>query len=168
MFKSQHGMLLSPITPDYTIPVILSFMIKNIIHVVRVDNSIDNLFTGYTSRTIDRKKLESDFIITSGSRSLETMKPRHVPVPVGVPCSMLWIGVNGNINTKIWTNLVCSVVSNVEKRPGVILDIIHEPLRPCITKRELKLILDWLVAKGIFREGLDNGYWATERWNIGV
>ncbi|ANZ74687.1 BA75_01507T0 [Komagataella pastoris] len=168
LFKSQHGMLLSPITPDYTIPVILSFMIKNIIHVVRVDNSIDNLFTGYTSRTIDRKKLESDFIITSGSRSLETMKPRHVPVPVGVPCSMLWIGVNGNINTKIWTNLVCSVVSNVEKRPGVILDIIHEPLRPCITKRELKLILDWLVAKGIFREGLDNGYWATERWNIGV
>ncbi|QPG73479.1 hypothetical protein FOA43_000790 [Brettanomyces nanus] len=160
------GLIISKTAPDGCFGVLLNLLAEGKVKLTRVDRKPPSL-KSYSTKSQDRRKLESDFIISQfKSISDDALKPQAPPV--GPPCSRIWIDLNGKFNAPLWLKSVCLLIRCVVFRPGARLVALCDRMYPFLERFEVKLIMDWLVARNIVREGAYGGYWILPSWYLAL
>ncbi|KAH3661778.1 hypothetical protein OGAPHI_005956 [Ogataea philodendri] len=159
---NNKGVILSPQSPDSCFAPLINLMAENHIKVTRIDQKPPVLVDNYSTKSQDKTKLESDFILHNMKNFVDL---KTVPPPGGAPCSHLWIDLNGDFNMEIWLKTVCSLIRCIVFRPGVTFERLCLRFSPLYEPFELKPILDWLIAKNSIHEK-KNGYWANSNWYL--
>lgn len=159
---SHNAILLSTRCPSGCYAPLFALLSNNNIVVTRVDQEMDSPNTYYT-KSLDRGKLESDFLISHYQK--EHVKfAKRIPVPLGAPCSLLWIDLEGDFNEKLWHKCVYVLIWSIVFHPGTPFDTLCARIEPLLEPFEVKRILDWLVLRGNVITGQFGGYWPTECW----
>ncbi|ODV84652.1 hypothetical protein CANARDRAFT_222685 [[Candida] arabinofermentans NRRL YB-2248] len=163
---NSKGMILSPLSPDGIFVSLIQLLATDKLDVVRVDQMPPRLESNYSTKSHDKKKLESDFIVSKLKNEDEEDALLSVPLPTGPPCSLLWIDLNGEFNRTIWFKAVSKLLSIIVFKPGVSLKLLALKLDPLFEYFEVKVILDWLVAKNSVKGDPWGGYWAQPLWYL--
>lgn len=158
----NKGFLLSTRCPSGSYAPILTLFSENKLTVTRVDQKMNTLNTYYT-KSLDRSKLESDFIISHYKKD-EAIVAKKIIEPIDSPCSYLWIDLAGDFNEKLWRKCLYVLLWSVVFNPGTPLNILSARIYPLLEPFEVKKIMDWLVMRGNVRHGNHGGYWPTECW----
>ncbi|VEU21536.1 DEKNAAC102255 [Brettanomyces naardenensis] len=162
----DKGVILSKRAPDGCYAVLLNLIAEGKVKLSRVDQKPPSL-SSYSTKSQDRRKLESDFIISDLYQG-PLDKLVSVPPPAGPPCSTIWMDLNGNFNGSLWLKSVCLLVRCVVFRPGARLVSLCDRMGPFLESFEVKIIMDWLVARNIVREGPYGGYWIQPSWYLAL
>ncbi|ODV62374.1 transcription factor TFIIIC subunit TFC3 ASCRUDRAFT_32229 [Ascoidea rubescens DSM 1968] len=170
VLNSSQGLILSPAVTNGTMACLLDLsVLLNKVKMVRVDKHVTPLLTDYISRAIDREKLDCDIIICK-NKERAVMERDILPVvavPIGKPCSRIWIDVQGNINRSVWVRVLVVVVSLLLFRPGIWFKVLFGKIELLVTKEELKEVLGWMVQRNCVKERKLNGgscYWLKPGW----
>lgn len=158
----NNGLLLSPKCPNGAYVPIFSFYAEGNLKVIRVDQEMTNLET-YSTKALDRSKLESDFIL-SGINEDAITHAKIIPPPMGKPCSLLWIDINGDFNHKLWRKCLYLLLWRIVINPGIPLKVLYFRVYPMLEVFEVRKILEWLIQRKNIMEGEFGGYWPTECW----
>ncbi|KAG7876126.1 hypothetical protein KL938_004798 [Ogataea parapolymorpha] len=159
---NNKGVILSPLSPDSCFAPLINMMAQAEIKVTRIDQSPPMLIDNYSTKSQDKTKLESDFILHDMHTAIDL---KSVAPPSGSPCSRLWIDLNGDLNVEIWFKTVCSLLRCIVFRPGVTFRLLCLRFSPLYEPFELKLVLDWMVAKKAVVQRNDS-YWAGSYWYL--
>ncbi|ODV94313.1 hypothetical protein PACTADRAFT_51170 [Pachysolen tannophilus NRRL Y-2460] len=162
--ENSKGMILSQVTPDYTIPPLLHLLFSDKIKLIRIDKSMENLFDSYVSRNIDKEKLDCDFIIAKGNKHVEEFPLNEIALPLGKPCSKIWIDMNGNINIELWKKIIATMIHNIYFRPNISSWVLFNTLKAVLSFPELKEILQWLITKKCVIENSHDCYSVHSDW----
>ncbi|GMG40303.1 unnamed protein product [Ambrosiozyma monospora] len=159
----NKGIILSTLSPDGAFISIFNCFAYNQIEVTRIDQKPPKLDT-YTTKSQERTLLECDFIISKCKSPDESSKIVSVPLPTGTPCSRIWIDLQGDFNKKLFFKSVATIMRIIVFYPGVTLNVLLNKLAPFLENFEVKVLLDWLVAKNAIIAGPHTGYWVNQHW----
>ncbi|CDK25920.1 unnamed protein product [Kuraishia capsulata CBS 1993] len=163
--SSRKGLLLSAISPNSTYAPLINLLAEQHVKCTRIDYPVSEMFQGYSSRSMVREKLESDFILSDVQlEESEEISIKVAPVPAGRPCSRLWIDLQGDINTEVWVNCIVLVLNQVLFRPGVTSTEILKRVQPSLAPLEVQDILTWLRDKNAIKKGDFDSHWVQPRW----
>ncbi|KAK9375889.1 uncharacterized protein V1513DRAFT_463334 [Lipomyces chichibuensis] len=177
-FAQSKGIIMSRLAPDSSMICLMDLIAQGEVELVRVNVSAGKLIEGYTSRLVDRDKLDCDIVIrSSADRQVPSLPSVEVPVPAVhadpsegakflVPGGRMWIDVLGDIN-KVWfLRLVNVVLMTIALRPGVPAAELCRKFHCMLTEAEMKDILEWIVQKDLveFVGEKSNGYWVKQGW----
>ena len=162
----KKGIILSKTTNNGCFAALYNLFADHKIQLTRVDQAPPSL-KSYSTKSQDRRKLESDFILSNLVRyKFQTL--RKVPIPSGPPCSRLWINLDGKFNGVLWVKSVCALIWCIVFRPGVRLISLCYRMAPFLEKFEVRILLDWLVERNVARKGAYGGYWIQPCWFLAL
>ena len=162
--EDSNGLLLSPKCPSGSYAPLFELFISGDIKVTRIDRKLDTLNTYYT-KSIDRSKFESDFLISNFHKeNNEDIIAKKVTPPIDSPCSYLWIDLRGDFNSKLWNKCLFVILWSIVSNPGTPLDILCSRMYPLLEPFEVKKIVDWLLERGNVVMGQVGGFWPTRCW----
>ncbi|GME92115.1 unnamed protein product [Ambrosiozyma monospora] len=159
----NKGIILSTLSPDGAFIPIFNCFAYNQLEVTRIDQKPPKLET-YSTKSQERTLLECDFIISKYRSPDESSKIVSVPPPTGIPCSRIWVDLTGDFNRKLFFRSVATILRLIVFYPGVTLRSLLDRLTPFLENFEVKLLLDWLVAKNAITAGPHTGYWVNQHW----
>lgn len=159
---SHVAVLLSTRSANGCFAPLFSLISDNDIVVTRVDQKMTSLNSYYT-KALDRSKLEADFLISHYKKGAISI-PKKVPIPLGGPCSYLWVDLEGDFNEALWHKCVYVLIWSIVFHPGTPLEPLVSRLDPLLEPFEVKRILDWAVMSGNIVAGHYGGYWPTKYW----
>jgi len=162
----KKGIVLSKTSNNGCFAALYNLFAYNMVQLTRVDQAPPSL-KSYSTKSQDRRKLESDFVISDlVPFTVHTLQ--KVSVPVGPPCSRLWINLDGKFNGVLWTRSVCALIWCIVFRPGVRLLALCQRMAPFLEKFEVRILLDWLVERRVARKGAYGGYWIQPSWFLAL
>lgn len=158
---SHTGVLLSAKSPVAVYAPLFNYIAQNAITVTRIDQKPMSL-DSYSTKSRDRSKLESDFLLSHYNKSM-TQEINLIKPSSGAPCSAIWIDLLGNFNSQLWKKCVCVIIWEILFHPGTKIEPLCRRTQPLLEPCEVKLIVDWMKQrKCINQEG--DCYWATYNW----
>ncbi|KAK9247224.1 hypothetical protein V1506DRAFT_532672 [Lipomyces tetrasporus] len=177
-FAESKGIIMSRLAPDSSMICLMDLIARGEVELVRVNVSAGKLIEGYTSRLVDRDKLDCDIVLRSSSdRQVPSLPSVEVPIPVVygdhsedkpslVPGGRMWIDVSGDIDKSWFLRLVNVVLMTIALRPGVPASELCRKFHCTLTPSEMKDILEWVVRKNLveFVGQQCNGYWVKQGW----
>ncbi|KAK9431564.1 hypothetical protein V1505DRAFT_367985 [Lipomyces doorenjongii] len=177
-FAQSKGIIMSRLAPDSSMICLMDLIAQGEVELVRVNVSAGKLIEGYTSRLVDRDKLDCDIVLRSSSdHQVPSLPSVEVPVPVVhadppegaeflLPGGRMWIDVLGDINRVWFLRLVNVVLMTIALRPGVPAAELCRKFHCMLTETEMKDILEWTVQKDLveFVGQHGNGYWVKQGW----
>ncbi|GMM30679.1 transcription factor TFIIIC subunit [Martiniozyma asiatica (nom. inval.)] len=155
----KSAILLSTRCPSGAYASILNGLAIGTINVIRVDQKPLEL-ESYSTKSQDRSKLESDFLIKS---VIDLPNSNTLAPLMGKPCQYLWIDLRGEFNQLLWQKCICVIIWCVAFHPGTGISNIVKRVSPLLEAYEVWDILQWLIKKGVFK-GFNNGWWLTDTW----
>lgn len=144
IFEADKGLILDPIFDNSFMVPIVELLSQNSLDLVRVDHYRREVLSGYEARTLEREKLDCDIIITKGKHAIKEAATNSPLVPMGKPCSRIWIDVEGQINKVIWNKVNRAVLTSILSQPGITIPDLHTKLNPLLSKAELLEVVRWL------------------------
>lgn len=159
---SHNAILLSTRSSNGCYAPLFSLLADYDITVTRVDQKI-RMLNSYYTKSLDRSKLESDFLISHYKKG-SMVPPKNVPVPLGPPCSYLWVDLEGDFNKVLWHKCIYVLIWSIVFNPGTPFEPLCSRLNPLLEPFEVKKILDWAVLHGNITAGEFGGYWPTKLW----
>lgn len=157
---SHTGILLSAKSPVGVYAPLFNYIAQNAITVTRIDQKPMSL-DSYSTKSRDRSKLESDFLLSHFKGSQMQEVPAK-PV-VGPPCSAIWIDLMGDFNVDLWKRCVCVIVWEILFHPGTKIGPLCRRTQPLLEPHEVKLVVDWMIQRRcVVQQG--DCYWATYTW----
>ncbi|OWB67966.1 hypothetical protein B5S33_g3149 [[Candida] boidinii] len=160
---NNKGIILSEVSPEGTFVPIFTLLLDNKIRITRIDQDVSITNDTYSTRTTDKSKMESDFILSATNLNSDIKK---ISIKLGQPCSRMWIDLNGNLNNYIWKKCITTVLQFIFQTPGVTRNNIVKYFDPLLASYEVTDILDWLSAKNSIKLGENNGYWSGSDWYL--
>ncbi|CCH46700.1 Transcription factor tau subunit [Wickerhamomyces ciferrii] len=164
VFEAKKAFVLNPIFDNaYMVPII-ELLSRNQLDILRVDHYRKEVLEGYEARVIEREKLDCDIILAPGSEKIQNVSNESPLVPMGKPCSYIWIDVEGKINKNVWNKINRLVLITILGKPGITKFDLLEKLSLVLNKEELIKILEWLVDAKAIKEGEFQGVWLNPFW----
>ncbi|KAK9235529.1 hypothetical protein V1525DRAFT_364812 [Lipomyces kononenkoae] len=177
-FVQSKGIIMSRLAPDSSMICLMDLIANGQVELVRVNVSAGKLIEGYTSRLVDREKLDCDIVLRSSSdRQVPPLPSVDVPVPAVyadnagderslIPGGRMWIDVLGDINKSWFLRLVNVVLMTIALRPGIPAAELCRKFNCILTETEINDILGWIVQKDLVElvGQKCNGYWVKEGW----
>ena len=77
-----------------------------------------------------------------------------IPVPTGKPCSRIWLDINGQIDAKLWRDIVVAILYHVHFRPGIPIDLIFRKFDSLLSVNDFTAVIDWLKKSGCIEKVL--------------
>lgn len=158
---SHTGILLSAKSPVAVYAPLFNYIAQNAITVTRIDQKPMSL-DSYSTKSRDRSKLESDFLLSHFNKfniqDIKEIKPSS-----GTPCSAIWIDLKGDFNPGLWKKCVCFIIWEILFHPGTKIGPLCRRAQPLLEPSEVKLIVDWMKQRKCINEE-DDCYWATYNW----
>lgn len=156
------GLILSPGITSGEMAALLTLLSHSKVDMVHVDRPYR--FDGYESRLIDKEKLSCDIVLTRRGHK-ELLPPlKSVPVPIGKPCSHIWIDIYGKVDTELYKKIIASVLYYIIFRPGISRKVLFTKLKPILGYNDFVNVMDWLSATKCIKIGSYGGYWANSNW----
>ncbi|KAK9369222.1 hypothetical protein V1509DRAFT_478445 [Lipomyces kononenkoae] len=172
-FGESKGIIMSRLAPDSSMICLMDLISSRQVELVRVNVSAGKLIEGYTSRLVDREKLDCDIVLRSNAdHPVPPLPSDDVPVPAVyaddglVPGGRMWIDVLGDINKAWFLRLVNVLLMTIALRPGIPASELSRKFQCILTDTEMKDIVDWIVQKNLVElvGQKCNGYWVKEGW----
>ncbi|CAR65561.1 DEHA2C11484p [Debaryomyces hansenii CBS767] len=160
--EASKGLILSHGILSGQMATLLHFLSDEVVDLIRVDKPYK--FNGYESRLIDKEKLACDIIATGNYSDIKKENLKSTPIPTGKACSHIWLDLNGNINTQMWTKIIISILYYIVFRPGVPEFIIYSKLRPVLGYSDFHCVMKWLSKTNCIHKGKNQGYWVKNDW----
>ncbi|KAK7207859.1 hypothetical protein BZA70DRAFT_28173 [Myxozyma melibiosi] len=174
VFAESKGMMMSRLAPNGSMVCILELISREQVELVRVNVNAGTLIEGYTSRNIDREKLDCDIVLRSSSAAAVSELPRvaaAIPVPVDSegkvrPGSRTWVDVNGEIKGDVFLRFVNVILMAIALHPGVPERELRRRYHCILTGAEVLDIVRWVVEKKLVEHDAarGDGYWVSEGW----
>lgn len=164
VFDANKGLILNSIFDNSFMVPIVELINQQKMNLIRIDHYRKEVLTGYEARTIEREKLDCDIILSKNSIPIENYRNNTPLVPIGKPCSKIWIDVEGKINKIIWNKVNRIVLTSILSQPGITIIDLYWKLSPLLSPSELADILKWLQdAQSIAAKDF-NGLWLLPQW----
>ncbi|KAK9469816.1 hypothetical protein V1512DRAFT_257082 [Lipomyces arxii] len=175
-FSESKGIIMSRLAPDSSMICLLDLVAKEQIELVRVNVSAGKLMDGYTSRLVDREKLDCDIVLKSNAEhELPPLPSQDVAFPGVrdyehperfVPGSRLWVNVTGEFNHAWFLKVVNAVLLTISLRPGISPFELCRKFSIALTPVEMRDVLNWIVGKELvmYDERRGDGYWVKDGW----
>ncbi|CUM55726.1 unnamed protein product [Debaryomyces fabryi] len=160
--EASKGLILSHGILSGQMATLLHFLSQEVADLIRVDKSYT--FNGYESRLIDKEKLACDIIAIGDYSYMKRESIKSTPIPTGKACSHIWLDLNGNINTQMWTKIIISILYYIVFRPGVPELIVYSKLRPVLGYSDFHCVMKWLQKTNCIHKGKNQGYWVKNDW----
>ncbi|CCG23786.1 DNA-binding transcription factor [Candida orthopsilosis Co 90-125] len=163
VMKLQRGMVLSQGIEDGSIAELLSLVSSDGISLGHIDN--DYTFEGYESRSMDKDALSCDLVVFKrpNNVSIDQSVPK-VRVPVDKPCSYIWVDIDGQIDSKLWTHIIVSLLYIIHYRPGIQAALLYDKVRYLLSIDEFEVVTRWLINSKCIEIGDYSGIWSTPNW----
>lgn len=159
--EGKRGLILSQGIQNGEMASFLQLFSQLSLLIVRLEKPYT--FQGYESRLIDKDILSCDILATVDPDVGKNTVVK-VSVPLGQACSRIWLDMNGNISTQMWTRIVSTVLHYVVFRPGIPGWIIHSKMQVVLSVADFSAVMDWLVESRCISRGPYDGYWACDSW----
>ncbi|ANB15178.1 transcription factor TFIIIC subunit TFC3 [Sugiyamaella lignohabitans] len=166
-FESSKGMIMSRTAPDSSLVALLDLICYRKVDLVRINTLTNIMLSGYTSRIIDKEKLDSDIIIRgllSHEESLTKLVRPEIPPPLGSGCQYIWTSVIGTLNEDIWARVLKQILMVVTFRPGISSVALHRKMSLVLTYEETTTALKWLCERECIRVGEYDAHFILPRW----
>lgn len=173
-FKDGNKELeLSPLMNDGSMASILDHLESGLARLKPYDYVADKwgLIAGYKTRSMDKDLVNFKIVLEptaafNGRRTLpslppipgvkrsETITPEGKVIKEAIP---VWVDINNDVIKGMWLKAVTAVLSLVALQAGVNERNIEALMSPSLTAREVKLVMEWMVARGIVEERVVGG-----------
>ncbi|KAK9463590.1 uncharacterized protein V1516DRAFT_645090 [Lipomyces oligophaga] len=172
-FAEQKGVKMQRIAPDSSMVCILNMIGGESIELVRVDVKSGNLIEGYSSRLVDREKLDCDIVFKAPSKKKTELCLEKVAIPVEydremnvIPGCRSWVDITGEVSKIIYRRFTDVILMALSLRPGTPFSELQRRFASILTSTELSDILDWLVEKKLVecQTAKGYGYWVCGDW----
>lgn len=161
--NSQRGILLSQGIEDGDMAELLNLISLNGISLGHIDKNYT--FEGYESRSMDKDALTCELIVFKGPNNVPINQGiSKVRVPVGKPCSYIWVDVEGQIDVKLWTHIIISLLYVIHYRPGIQALLLYEKFCNLLSRREFEVVIRWLIDSKCIEIGDYSGIWSNQNW----
>ncbi|KAI5953059.1 TFC3 [Candida theae] len=161
--ESQKGMLLSQGIEDGSVAELLYLLSSNGASLGHIDG--EYVFEGYESRSMDKDALNCDLVVFKGPNNVPINQAvSKVRVPVGKPCSYIWVDTNGQIDGKLWTHIIVSLLYIIHYRPGIQAATLYEKVHSLLSVYEFAVVTRWLIDCKCIEVGDYSGIWSTPSW----
>ena len=162
--SSKKGLVITQGLEDSNAAQLLSLLSSNMVSMTHIDHPYK--FEGYESRAVDKDCLECDMLVYKdlGSNAAQEPSIKNVPVPVGKPCSYVWVDSHGQINSELWRNIIAALVYFIHSRPGIPSIFLYKKYQRLLSYKELNVVLDWLKKSQFIVHGPFDGYSTTSNW----
>ncbi|KAK9456166.1 hypothetical protein V1511DRAFT_496726 [Dipodascopsis uninucleata] len=173
-FEESKGIIMSRVAPDSSMICLMDLIAREEVDLVRVNVNKGKLIEGYTSRLVDRDKLDCDIVLRSNAaNNIPELPKSRVQLPVvksadgkPIPGCRTWVDIFGSVNTAMFIRLANAIVVMIALRPSIQAKELYRNLQCIVTIAELRDILDWLLAKGCIeiRSDMMDGYTVRQGW----
>lgn len=164
LFEANKGLALDPIFENSFMVPIIELLNQRQLDIVRVDHYRREVLIGYEARTLEREKLDCDIILSKGTEPIKDAAKSSPLVPMGKPCSRIWVNVEGQINKPVWFKVNKAVLTSILSQPGITITDLHRKLSALLTKSELSEIIGWLKEADALSEKEFEGLWLCPQW----
>jgi transcription factor C subunit 3 len=165
IFEANKGLILSQGIANGEVAALLQLLSTKKTAICHIDKS--QLPDGYESRLVDKEKLACDIVAFNDDANAieDIVSDKRVPIPIGRPCSHIWLDVNGNINEQLWTKIIVAILYFISFRPGIPPYVIYNKLLTVLGYHDFFAVTDWLKSSNYIRQGNYDGYWVTNEWS---
>ncbi|KAI5962842.1 TFC3 [Candida margitis] len=164
VMESQRGLLLSQGIEDGSVAEILNLVSTNGVSLSHIDS--DYTFEGYESRSMDKDALNCDLIVFKGATNDPiNQSVSKVRVPVGKPCSYVWVDIDGQIDGKLWTHIIVSLLYIIHYRPGIPATWLYDKVHNLLSVDEFEVVTKWLADSRCIEVGEYSGILSTPNWS---
>lgn len=164
LFEANRGLVLDPIFDNSFMVPILELLNQGGLNLIRVDHYRREVLSGYEARTLEREKLDCDVILSKGDLPIKEASETSPLVPMGKPCSRIWVDVEGQINKSVWYKVNRAVLTSILSQPGITKSDLFRKLSPLLTRPELLEIIQWLKDAKSITEKEFQGLWLLPQW----
>ena len=161
IFEANKGLILSQGIANGEVAALLQLLSTRKSTICHIDKS--QLPDGYESRLVDKEKLACD-IVAFNDEPIKDDNEKKVPIPIGKPCSHIWLDLNGNINEQLWTKIIVAILYFISFRPGIPPYLIYNKLLTVLGYRDFFAVTNWLISSNYITQGDYDGYWVTDKW----
>lgn len=114
---------------------------------------------------MDKDALTCELIVFKGPNNVPINQGiSKVRVPVGKPCSYIWVDVEGQIDVKLWTHIIISLLYVIHYRPGIQALLLYEKFCNLLSRREFEVVIRWLIDSKCIEIGDYSGIWSNQNW----
>lgn len=160
--EASKGLILSQGVLSGQMATLLHLISDGAINLVHIDKPYK--FDGYESRLIDKEKLACDIITTSNFSAIKNNSISTIPIPTGKACSHIWLDLNGNINSQMWTKIVITILYFIAFRPGIPELTIYSKMHAVLGYSDFHCVMEWLSKSNCIQKGKQDGYWLKSDW----
>ncbi|RCK55775.1 Transcription factor tau subunit [Candida viswanathii] len=164
VINSNKGFILSEGISNGQIAQVLQLVSDSSISIGRIDKNYD--FEGYESRLLNKANLDCGIVIYNPNVSapLEEDTKMTSPIPMGTICSRVWLDLNGQIDSKLWRDILVAVLYHFHFRPGVTLDLIFNKFDTLMSSRDFNSVIEWLLLNEFIHMGKLGGVYTSGNW----
>ncbi|KAF6071447.1 B-block binding subunit of TFIIIC family protein [Candida albicans] len=166
VFSSNKGYPLSQGIDNGIMAQLLDLVSSSSVLLRRIEK--EYTFDGYESRLMDKNDLDCEIVLhksPTGAANIDDQDIHMIiPVPTGKPCSRIWLDINGQIDAKLWRDIVVAILYHVHFRPGIPIDSIFRKFDSLLSVNDFTAVIDWLKKSGCIEKGAYNGYSTSNNW----
>lgn len=166
VFSSNKGYPLSQGIDNGIMAQLLDLVSSSSVLLTRIEK--EYTFDGYESRLMDKNDLDCEIVLhksPTGAANIDDQDIHMIiPVPTGKPCSRIWLDINGQIDAKLWRDIVVAILYHVHFRPGIPIDLIFRKFDSLLSVNDFTAVIDWLKKSGCIEKGAYNGYSTSNNW----
>ena len=143
---------------------VLQLVSESCISLGRIDKNYD--FEGYESRLLNKGFLDCEIVVYKPETCipLEEDTRMTTSIPTGKVCSRIWLDVNGQIDSKLWRDILVAVLYHFHFRPGVTLELIFNKFDSLLSANDFNSVIEWLLENEFIRKGSFGGFYTTDNW----
>ncbi|KAL6451794.1 hypothetical protein SBY92_003102 [Candida maltosa Xu316] len=164
VINANKGFIVSQGISSGNMAQIFELLSSEKINISRIDQKYK--FTGYESRAMNKSDLDCDIVLSSSSSQQldENDAKMSIPVPVGKPCTRLWVDIDGQIDAKLWKDILVATLHHIHFRPGAPLHCIFSRFQSLLSSADFKAVIEWLCESEYISKGPFGGYFTTSDW----
>lgn len=117
----------------------------------------------YTTRKYEVGALTPPLVFIAKKR-FQDVKLDHVQIPIGKPCSHLWIDLEGNVRPDVWKKVVALSLKEILFNPGITRKMLAYRCRKVLSFSDIESIVSWCLARSIVCEIEFEGLIANDNW----
>ncbi|SCV02749.1 LAME_0H04874g1_1 [Lachancea meyersii CBS 8951] len=163
VLRGKQGIVLKEELVNHAAIVYVDMLQSKTISINPVPVSSHELPMHYTTRKYGFDALMPPLIV-SCRKPVDQKNVLSSRIPLGKPCSRLWINGDGALRGEIWKQLVSLVLNEVFFNPGVSTDAVATRNARLISPREVEEVVSWCFESKLIVPTKLRGLIATSTW----
>ncbi|KAG7191559.1 RNA polymerase III transcription initiation factor complex subunit [Scheffersomyces spartinae] len=163
---SSKGLIVSQAISNGQMATVLQKLSQGELKIIRVEKQFKHV--GYESRLIDRNQLSCDIVLFGFNGESESNSIPSINIPIGKPCSHIWLDMNGKIKHELWSKLVIAILYYALLRPSSSQYSLYNKFVTLLSVRDFNAVINWLVQSKLLNLSHNGDVLATDSWFLAL